>query len=241
MQSLQIGSEHISYHIKTSSRARNVRLTVSSTRGLEIILPKSMHKRHIPKILADKQAWILQHLPQIHAAMEAKTQPLPSELYMASTEEIWRITYDATRQWGRRKWMMRDGELLVGADPSERVVAAGILRDWLRDYAEDILVPWLDDVAAETGLSFRKVTIRNQNTRWGSCSSTGAINLNQKLVFLPAEYVQYILVHELCHTKQMNHSAKFWQIVEQYLPEARKLDKRMRKTAQSHVPWWAHA
>ncbi len=76
---------------------------------------------------------------------------------------------------------------------------------------------------------YKRVSIRNQRNRWGSCSSKKNLNFNYRIVFLPSELVDYLVVHELCHLKEMNHSKRFWELVEQIIPDCKKLAKRLRK------------
>ena len=73
-----------------------------------------------------------------------------------------------------------------------------------------------------TGGHYTSITIRDQKTRWGSCSQTGNLNFNFRLILAPLEVLDYVVVHELCHRRQMNHSTQFWQEVAQVLPDYRK-------------------
>lgn len=81
------------------------------------------------------------------------------------------------------------------------------------------------------GVDYGKITIREQKTRWGSCSSAGNLNFNWKLILLPPEALDYVVVHELAHRREMNHSANFWKIVEQVLPDYRKRREMLRKVS----------
>ena len=85
----------------------------------------------------------------------------------------------------------------------------------------------LQELAQEHDFSYNRLTIRNQKTRWGSCSTKNNISLNIKLVLLPDELRDLILVHELIHTKIKNHGPKFWQKLEDIYPQARKLDRQV--------------
>jgi len=92
-------------------------------------------------------------------------------------------------------------------------------------------------VSQEVNLPFKNVSIRGQKTRWGSCSSDQSISLNCKLLFLPSPVVRYVLIHELCHTVHMNHSAAFWALVGCFEPNYRQLDRNLRD-ARCDVPLW---
>lgn len=78
-------------------------------------------------------------------------------------------------------------------------------------------------------LTYHNVAIRNQKTRWGSCSRQGNLNFNVKLALLPSKLADYIIVHELCHLKEMNHSPRFWKLVAQTFPDHKELRKELRK------------
>jgi len=78
------------------------------------------------------------------------------------------------------------------------------------------------------GFSFNKIFIKNQKTRWGSCSCKQNLNLNYKIAFLPPRHRDYIIVHELCHLKEFNHSKRFWALVEKTFPDYLTLKKELR-------------
>lgn len=79
------------------------------------------------------------------------------------------------------------------------------------------------------GITFGRITVRNQKTRWGSCSEKGNINFNYLLYFLPKELLDYVVVHELAHRRHMNHSGEFWAEVEKYFPEYKECRKKLKK------------
>lgn len=89
-------------------------------------------------------------------------------------------------------------------------------------------VAWYAD---RMGVTYEKITIREQKTRWGSCSSTGSLNFNWKLMLLPQELLDYVVVHELAHRKVMNHSPAFWAVVEAELPNYRELRAKLKEYA----------
>ena len=102
---------------------------------------------------------------------------------------------------------------------------------YCRSDAKKILVRRLNEISNDTGLSYNKVSIRNQKTRWGSCSSLNNISLNIKLIALPPRLMDYVIFHELVHTVERNHSKKFWNLLNKYLPKSNQLNKELNNYA----------
>jgi predicted metal-dependent hydrolase len=96
-------------------------------------------------------------------------------------------------------------------------------REAARELVEKKLTHW----NRYYNFSYNRVSIRNQRSRWGSCSSKGNLNFNYRILFLEEDLQDYLIVHELCHLQEMNHGPKFWRLVEQTIPNARSLQKKM--------------
>ena len=92
----------------------------------------------------------------------------------------------------------------------------------LRERAKSVFAERVAYFARQIDVTYGKITVRDQKTRWGSCSQAGNLNFNFRLILAPPEVLDYVVVHELCHRRQMNHSAQFWQEVAQVLPDYRK-------------------
>lgn len=105
----------------------------------------------------------------------------------------------------------------------------------LREEARRDLTARVAQWAAQMGVSYGRVAIRFQKSRWGSCSSKGNINLNAVLMFCPAEVRDYVVIHELAHRREMNHSPRFWAIVEKYCPTYRACRKYLRDNGASII------
>ncbi len=88
---------------------------------------------------------------------------------------------------------------------------------------------------AQYGFQFKNISIKNQKTRWGSCSSKRNLNFNARIAFLPAHLADYIIVHELCHLKELNHSPAFWQLVARVVPDHRARRKELRNAAGARL------
>ena len=101
-----------------------------------------------------------------------------------------------------------------------------------RDKAREIFEQKVSYYAQMMGVSYGRIAIREQKTRWGSCSGEGNLNFNWRLIFAPAGVLDYVVVHELAHRKEMNHSPRFWRVVEDTMPEYRKYQKWLKENGR---------
>lgn len=114
--------------------------------------------------------------------------------------------------------------------PKPNIWGTGKRREYLA-YKKAVRILAVEKVkhfAFKYGLKYGKITIRNQKTRWGSCSRKGNLNFSYRIVFLPPELQDYLVVHEMCHIKEFNHSKAFWELVEKEVPDFRQLRKRLK-------------
>lgn len=109
-----------------------------------------------------------------------------------------------------------------------------ILLKYLRELAKKKITSRTIVLAERYGFQVRKITVRDQSSRWGSCSSAKNINLNWRLIFAPRSILDYVIIHELCHTRQMNHSRRFWDLVESIMPSWREKRNWLREYS-SHL------
>lgn len=112
------------------------------------------------------------------------------------------------------------------------------IKEWLKQFAQKYITPLVKEESAKYSLPYNKLTFRFQKTRWGSCSSKKNINLNASLIFLPEHLIRYIILHELSHTKVMNHSEQYWKVLFSLDEDALKHDKAMRKAWRYVPPWF---
>ncbi|OGI40966.1 MAG: hypothetical protein A2140_02410 [Candidatus Muproteobacteria bacterium RBG_16_62_13] len=233
------------YHLRVSVRSRRVRFRVSPQSGLEVVIPRGFDPGRVPALLQRKQRWIHSALERV-AAMRADDGfgmewRLPGEIQLPALGQTWAVTARRTAS-GTRTTVREngDGQLMIsGAIDNEPACRAALGR-WLLRQARRHLVPGLLRVSRELGLSYRHVLIRRQKTRWGSCSRNGTISLNAKLLFLSPETVHYVLIHELCHRVELNHSPRFWRLVERHCPDYRRINAQ-RCELWKAVPRWAEA
>lgn len=121
----------------------------------------------------------------------------------------------------------------VEAEPTEKLTREKVIA--LAEEALKVIPERVEYFAKVIGVTYGKITVRNQKTRWGSCSSKGNLNFNCLLMLAPPEVLDYVVVHELCHRKQMNHSKAFWLEVEKVLPNYKEVRKWLKEEGSQMI------
>ena len=230
------------YRVRVSPRARNVRLRVTPQRGLEVIVPRDYDSGRVPRLLERKKEWIRTALERAEANRKFfQPEPawrIPAQIRLPAIGKVWQITTkktDAARVTLRE---VRPDQLLIfGGIHHERAVRCALLR-WLMRTTRKYLMPRLKFISLKTGLHYQRGFVHRQKTRWASCSPRKSVSLNAKLLFLPPQLVDYVIAHELCHLEEMNHSKRFWRLVQSHCHVYRSRDRELREMWKS-VPKWA--
>jgi predicted metal-dependent hydrolase len=200
--------DQLDYSIRRSPRARRVRVSVDPERGVEVVLPQRAPARAAASAVAELRPWIERRLAEVEdvrarVASRGNTVPfLGADL---------RLVLEP----GRTRVHRAGDALLVPSEPDARRAA---LERWYRRTARAEIAPRLERAAAAVGREYTKLTIRQQRTRWGSCSSTGAMSFNWRLLLAPEDVLDYVVWHEACHLAVMDHSPRFWALVERHVP-----------------------
>jgi predicted metal-dependent hydrolase len=209
---------------------------VFHTGRVEVVVPARTPPRAIESFLARHRTWIERKREEARLKAVPPVPFPPQRIELAACGELWRLHLAGGP--GRARVAPGGGGLLVlCGDAGDRRAVREALRCWLMQRARQILSPWLSECARELGFEYRRVAVRRQRTRWGSCSTRGTISLNCCLLFQPAAVVRYLMIHELAHTRHMNHSRQFWQCVAQHCPQYRRLDQQLLEGWRV-VPSW---
>ena len=233
------------YHLRISPRSRSIRFCVTPEHGLEVVIPQGYNPELLPVLVERKQRWIRAALERVEAlrALHGSENAwcLPARIHLPAVDLTWMLTARPTDNAART--VVREsgaGQLLISGVIDDEQACRAALGRWLTRQAHQHLLPDLARISRELGLPYRRVLIRRQKTRWGSCSRNGTISLNAKLLFLAPETVNYVMVHELCHRVELNHSPRFWRLVERHCPDYRRINAQRRELWKA-VPRWAEA
>ena len=232
------GAGSSDFDVRVSRRARRLTVRVYPGGRVEVTAPAGARPAAVERFVARHRQWIDARVAELRTHAVPAPAPLPGRVQLCAVDEEWRIAY-GTRAGGA--WSVAEpGVVLIRAPVTEPARARAALRGWLLEQGRRALVPWLERLALESGFELAHVQLRRQRSRWGSCSRSGTISLNVALLFQPAGVVRYLFLHELCHLRHMNHSARFWRLVAAYEPEWRALDNELM-SGWRLVPDWLHA
>jgi predicted metal-dependent hydrolase len=206
------------YEVRRSDRARRVRVTVDPARGVEVVLPRRAPAREAAAAISELRPWIerrLAEVERVRAAVAARGDTLP---YLGQTLRL-------VPQPGRTRAHRRGDELLVPEDDRR----GPAIERFYRRAAQSEILPRLDAACAAAGTSYSRLSIRSQKTRWASCSRTGAMSFNWRLLLAPEPVLDYVVWHEVCHLEVMDHSPRFWRLLGDRCPDYRQQLRWLRR------------
>lgn len=226
---LKVAGKEINYVVRVSKRAKHLRLVVSRNKGLEVVTPKRIPMKYIVNLITANSEWIIEKLDHIESTSHYRK--------MQSIQEGSSLLF-----LGQQYLLMNDSRL----EPKEVVITTTqikmnlavisrysqsqddirtFLKQWYVKQAKEVFKDRVEHYSKRIGVSYNRISIKNQKTRWGSCSSLKNLNFNWRLLMAPLEILDYIVIHELAHLLEMNHSKRFWEIVERQCPNYKLYDK----------------
>jgi predicted metal-dependent hydrolase len=211
------------YSVRRSARARRVRVTVDATGAVIVTLPKRASERRAAEAVRELGPWIARRREALRrAAVEVEREPgtLP---YLGRDLSV-------VPEPGRTRVHRRGDVLLVPAGD-----AGDAIERFYRRSARAEIGPRLDAAVARAGTRYDGLTIRGQRTRWASCSSSGAMSFNWRLLLAPEAVLDYVIEHEVCHLEVMDHSERFWALLESRVPGWREHAAWLRRYGSTLV------
>lgn len=226
------------YVVRRSRRARRLSLRVFPHGLVEVVAPERAAERSIRRFVAEHQDWIGRARREFGVPAEGRGLELPREVRLEAIGETWQVDHVPGRKLLGVRQEAGGGRLELPGPPDPRRQVQQ-LRRWLHQRGREVLPGWLAEVSRDTGLGHGRVTIRRQRTRWGSCTAKHDISLNCALLFLEPDLVRHVLVHELAHTRHLDHSPAFWRLVARLAPDCERAEARLRR-AWRLVPAWVN-
>jgi predicted metal-dependent hydrolase len=221
---------------RESHRARRLTVRVFHSGRVEVVVPSRTSRTAVERFLERHRPWIEKKRTEARRNATPPEPFPPASIELAGARETWRIHVAG----GTGRLRLREvapGLLSLTGKTSDARAAQNVMRRWLVKRAAEVLAPRLEECAREMQLPYKRLAVRRQRTRWGSCSTRGTISLNCCLLFQRPEVVRYLLVHELAHVRHMNHSIRFWDLVTRHCLDCRELDRELLD-GWRRVPSW---
>jgi predicted metal-dependent hydrolase len=211
----------IPYRVRRSDRARRVRVRVDGAAGgesvVEVVLPRRAPEREAAAAVRQLAPWIERRVAELRRDADVVAARGATVPYLGETLRL-------VAEPGRTRVHRRGEQLLVPAGDHRPAVER-----WLRRRAHAEIAPRLDRATALAGTRYTRLTIRGQRTRWASCSASGAMSFNWRLLLAPAPILDYVVWHEVCHLEVMDHSPRFWALLGSRWPDYREHSAWLRR------------
>ena len=231
----QVFDKKIKYSIKRSSRRKTIQIAVKPSREIIISTPQSATVKEVEQLLEKKQPWLYKTLLNI----EDLPPPIPPRKYInGETHYYLGNQHRLNLSYGKKNIALRKTDNYYFFDistpnPDNPEAIARQLKQWYRKQAKIFFAEELKKLTYQTRniLELSEddiiIKVRSMKKRWGSCNGKNTINLNLELIKTPADCIEYVLIHELCHFKQMNHSKEFWNLVTFCMPEWKEYKRKL--------------
>lgn len=216
-------------------RRKTIGISITQNHGVRVLAPTWVSIRELQDVMRKKAPWILEKLVLIE---EIKKHKHTNRFVNGGTFSYLGRDYklEVIKQYGIKSTNLdfNDVKFIVGvpaeltAEQQEESIRE-VLLEWYMEHAAETVTARIEIYAGRMGLKPFKVLIKNQKTRWGSCTKDNKIHINWKIIMAPMEIVDYLIVHELAHIKIKNHSVLFWNMVESVLPDYKKCRKWLRE------------
>jgi predicted metal-dependent hydrolase len=210
------------YTLRRSPRARRVRVSVESDGAVRVTLPRRAPARAADEAVRELAPWIERRRRALARAASEVARAPGTVPYLGRELRL-------VPQPGRERVHRRGDALLVPEEPGHA------LERWYRRAARAEIGPRLDAAVARAGTAYARLTIRGQRTRWASCSTGGAMSFNWRLLLAPEAVLDYVIEHEVCHLEVMDHSPRFWRLLESRVPGWREHARWLRRYGSTLV------
>lgn len=221
--SILYNDEELKFEVKVNKLAKRIILKVSDNGEASVTIPQKSLEREAIRFAKKRARWLYLHLNKIKSEAETRRPIVDKILFLGNSYPI-----ELFENSGRLSLNFREGrfELFLSNHTYEDVRSE--LKRWYIEQARKIL----PELVQSLGCQIKRIAIREQKTRWGSCSAKKNLNFNWRLMMAPTSVIYYVVVHELTHLKHMNHSPQFWKTVSQKCPDFRQHKSWLRKNGK---------
>lgn len=225
------------FSVRKNKRARRLSIKVFPRGRVEVVVPPRTRPEVVQAFVRENTDWINNARASFAEIHPPEPFILPNLIDLAAIGQKFRVRYERQSQATTVRYRASGDTVVLSGRTGDDKLCVAALKRWLASVAKTEFAPRLQALSARTDSPFKKMQVRGQKTCWGSHSSTGTISINYCLLFLDPDSLRYLMIHELCHARHMNHSARFWKRVSKFEPNYEALDKALTDS-WSRVPVW---
>jgi predicted metal-dependent hydrolase len=225
------------FSVRESARAKRLSIKVFPRGRVEVVVPRRTRPAEVAAFVSENQLWIDRARESFAVDHPPEAFELPDLIHLPAIERNVRVRYVKRRDANSIRYRESAGVLTLSGRIGNDQLCVATLRRWLAATAKREFEPRLRTLSLLTESPYKRMQIRAQRSCWGSRSSSGTISLNLCLMFLEPALLRYLLIHELCHVRHMNHSRRFWQRVGKFEPDYQRLDRDLTESWRV-VPAW---
>lgn len=229
------GSILIPYEIRRSAHSRYIRLTLGDLGQARLTVPRHCSQSAALAFLRTQGAWL-------HKQLQKAPPRVSLRSYLSAHAYVYGLGHTLSVKFGRTSgrsyylYSLRPAEILFQLHYGEDVDPEVELLAQLRAFAQEVIPQRTQEFAQKHGIRLQRVSVRDQSSRWGSCSTSGTVSLNWRLVLLRSHLQDHVILHELAHLKEMNHSERFWNLLRSYDPYCDAHNSQLNVAATKVMP-----
>ena len=225
------------FSVRESARARRLSVKVYPRGRVEVVVPRRTRPSEVTAFVEAHRDWICDARAAFAAEYPPEAFALPTSVRLPAIERSYCVRYERDSGGDTVRYRVSGNTVILSGRTRDEDRCVAALKRWIASLARKEYLPRLRALSAETANPFCKLQVRGQKTCWGSRSSTGTISLNYCLMFLSPAHLRYVMIHELCHARHMNHSRRFWRLVGRFEPGYRRLDRDLNHGWKC-IPAW---
>ena len=230
--------DHIAgFSVRESGRARRLSIKVFPRGRVEVVVPRRTRPADVREFVEAHREWISKARASFAAEHPPEPFALPQVVELNGVERQFSVCYKPRAGANTVKFGTHGDAVVLSGHTTDEKLCVQALKRWLTSVAKSEYASRLRVLSGLTGNAYKKMHVRGQRTCWGSHSGSGTISLNYCLMFLDPGHLRYVMIHELCHARHMNHSRRFWSLVGRFEPDYRQLDKDLNGSWK-RIPTW---
>jgi len=215
---ITLAGKEVEYRLRYSKKSKGIGLKIGLDSGLEVVLPEGFNISKLDTVIKGKEGWILSKLRHFELISQ-KTRNCPDKkqtaLYLGNECGLIKII----KKEMAPQVKIIDGRFFITVPDDSGQTLALTLEAWYRLEAAKVINQRAVEISRQLNLNYNRISIRDQKTRWGSCSRLKNLNFNWRLIMAPVQVIDYLIIHEVAHLAEMNHSSRFWKLVEGICPD----------------------